>query len=195
MANFVLVLVMTYLNRYDNGYTAYVYDARTGYLLANNVGASTYISGHFVSANASANALIRTSASYIQANALLEDFTATVQYNSTNNMQINANFWIDPSTSTLLLYVVNVKVTSMTSSTGTGTTTTTTTTTLVSADDDAMIVAKNAAISAAVLVGVVMILVVGLLFVFLTRNTTYIVSKDNAAGQDHGVVLSPMGKV
>lgn len=171
----------TYLTRYNSGYTAYVYDARTGYLVANNVEAPIVNNGHFISANSSSNPVIAASAAYIQANGLSENITSTcVPYNATFNMDIEANYFKD-STQTLLLYIVNVDLSPaliiadddaaknyptvmptqqpaiVVSSSNTG-------------DDDSVTASKNAAIAASVLAAILIILVSVLIFFQVSAN-------------------------
>lgn len=150
------------LNTFNTGYTAYVYDTRKGYLIANNVGAPVNSGSSFISVTASSNPVIKASASYILANALSDDFTAFVSYDANTNMNIMAKYFTD-SSQTLTTYVVNVQLVPIAAPTMAPTMATMT----MSMDDDANTIAKNASIAAAVLAGFLIILVVVLLVLFL----------------------------
>lgn len=150
------------LNKFNTGYTAYVYDTRKGYLIANNVGAPVNTAtGGFVPVISSSDPVIQASASYIQANALSDDFSAMVPYNANTNMNIMAKFYTDKS-QTLTTYVVNVQLVPI----GTPTAAPTMATMTMSMDDDTATVGKNASIAAAVLAGVLILLVIVLLVLF-----------------------------
>lgn len=147
---------------FNTGYTAYVYDTRKGYLIANNVGAPVNSGSSFIPVTSSINNVIKVSASYIQANALSDDFSAYVPYDAYTYMNIMAKYYTDQS-QTLTAYVVNVQLIPI----GVPTAAPTTASMTMSMDDDVTTVGKNASIAAAVLAGILILLVAVVLFLFI----------------------------
>jgi hypothetical protein len=154
--------VASTLTDYNDGYTAYSFDSTTGYLLANNVGAPTYLNSSWVSADASTDLVIKMSAKYINDLGLFEDFAATVAFDATHDMIIQAQFLIDAFRS-LSMYVVNVALVEST--------TTPTAGSEDSSEDAAIQTAKEASIAAAVLASIVIVLLVALIFLVYSKKS------------------------
>ena len=157
----------TTLTKYNAGYTAYIYDTRTGYLIANNVGAPVNSGSSFIPVTSSSNSVISISASYIQANALSDDFTAYVAYDANTYMNIAAKYYTD-SSQTLTMYAVNVQLVPI--GTPTAAPTMATNTNSNNNDDDSANIAKNASIAAAVLAGILIVLVIIVLVMFSSQS-------------------------
>ena len=178
----------TTLTKYNAAYTAYTYDGRTGYLIANNVGAPVNNAGAFILATASSNPVIYASANYISANALLQDFTASVPYDVGVNMNIVAKYYTDQTT-TLTTCNVNVALVPVSSPTAMPTVMPSAVPTIyptaaptfvntavvnivesVSTDDDVAQTGKKASITAAVLAAILIVLVLIVLVLFFQNK-------------------------
>ena len=187
------LVVTPILQRYAGSSTAYLIDLRTGYLMANNVGAPIYSTStsSYILATSSSNSVIKNSAMYLYTNGLTEDMLTTVPYNTTTDMTIATKYWSD-STQTFLGYLILVSLEpAVVVSTPTAQPTAVIYNSGSNNDDQNAKVAAHAATASAVLVAILLLLVVAMFFILWSRPPVSAPPANRHV--DEGVVMTPMG--
>ncbi len=184
------------INRYatsGSGYVAYVFDVRNGNLMANNVGAPIFSTSTntFILATQSSNTVIKNSANYISVNGFISPLDVTTAYNTTYDMTIVAESWMD-STQTFSGYVVYVQLTPSVDTSPTAAPTSNVYSSSSASDDDKVETARAASIAASVLAAVLIVLVIVVIVLLVSANK--LGQRGPSAPAATEMVMTPMPK-